>query len=101
MEWNSEHTQLQLIYVTGTAQSKLNLLGLFARSRTFMTKCPHASISKARLSHKKQESGLCEQKCVMAEISARSSVSLLVQLNPRLLLGIVTLVSVLHARYCS
>ena len=40
MEWNSEHTQLQLIYVTGTAQSKLNLLGLFAHSRTFMTQVP-------------------------------------------------------------
>ena len=26
MEWNSEHTQLQLTCVTGTAQSRLNYL---------------------------------------------------------------------------
>ena len=26
MEWNSEHTQLQLTHVTGAAQSRLNYL---------------------------------------------------------------------------
>lgn len=41
-EWKSEHTKLQLTYVTGVAQSRLNYLvvspGLFAHCRSFMSK---------------------------------------------------------------
>ena len=42
MEWNSEHTQLQLICATGVAQSRLNYtwcisLGLFSHIRPFPT----------------------------------------------------------------
>ena len=36
MEWNSEHTQLQLTGVTGTAQSRLNYI---SHRRSFMSNC--------------------------------------------------------------
>ena len=53
MEWNREHTQLQLTCVTGAAQSRLNyvvyFLGLLSHHRSFIsnynTAHRHASIS--------------------------------------------------------